>query len=968
MPEKKTYNIPEVTVYGKRKLASEKRRYGHEKARYDSLLDQYNKDSQAYNDSTYLYDNQENFITEQLKEFGRDPAHGQFFSGENNPNPRKYAKAQLDFARKNINKYTFEGPVGEQIYYRDDNTYQITPTNVSGTSRANRWLNSIVDDQTKRGIKPDRVLWEPETPPMALYPKPSGSPPIKPTHPSRPVYDDTYENLTIDTMWPTDVANASDRGEDFASKRVGYLKKFKQDPFTYGDAVKFPQEIKDRIGIPVVEERINKQKGGKIMPNFRGYKNRVDYDSLFPQEEFFGGGGAWLKENIGGLATTLAGGVLTATGLGAGAGIPMMASGAASVLGNTVAGAMPGEEQEDPNFIAQRKQLDPTQNIIPRKGGGNIRRDIPRGGGFAKKENQLTEYHGDLHSDPSGGINLGQDIMVEQGENRTGNTIHSDLPINKDMVYEFGKGYGGNVPISLADARNNRSVADRMRQDDRKFDKYYGDRWNETSRMLAHKPFERMSDILGMRRDQDYNDYGDYGGYQSRQGGGRVKRPIPSKEEYYDNSVRSDYDLYRNKNKSTLLPDFSEHIPEGLSHEQFADYIAEADPGRVKRPRLYSGRIGNRALKSLPYKEYASTPRRALLNVPEERRGGGKIMKPGGDPGWWKTSIAGGNWRDTIGLDMESETPWGDLLGGTAGGLNEDGTYESTKPGVGNQVLGALPLVGSAIGALSARRDEKNLEPNVYPKVPFTPYTPKPVSASEDIRENERLFRSTMGQMRQLNPRAFLNRATQGYTAFGRQGSQIRQKYDNLNTQRADSAGIQNSRNQLYADMRNAEIGRMQEIDNKRDVANLRSTRDMHRSNLFTQAGQVGADRRAALGNEAWNKSVLKVQGDWQDMYNLDNDLGTEDYNPGNAGAAGIMNRIRGLGNPGYQGGIGQTPNILDGAGQGQGISMNNPDILAGANMGMLQDEAFPTPRLGEASNAWPTDIFNKRARPSFGQ
>ena len=103
--------------------------------------------------------------------------------------------------------------------------------------------------------------------------------------------------------------------------------------------------------------------------------------------------------------------------------------------------------------------------------------------------------------------------------------------------------------------------------------------------------------------------------------GGEITGPL-NKEEYFDNIMKANYRVYSGKRKSSLLPDFSEHIPEGLSLEQFEDYMKYANPEREKMPRLSSARIGNRALKKRPYEEYASTPRRASLNVPEFENGG----------------------------------------------------------------------------------------------------------------------------------------------------------------------------------------------------------------------------------------------------------------------------------------------------------------------------------------------------------
>jgi hypothetical protein len=99
------------------------------------------------------------------------------------------------------------------------------------------------------------------------------------------------------------------------------------------------------------------------MPGYRTYKNEVDYDMLWPDYDVYGFGG-WLKENLGNIASTVGGGVLTATGLGAGIGVPMMAKGAMGMLGS----ALGGEGEEDmlpmlPEYEGQRQELYNQGNI-----------------------------------------------------------------------------------------------------------------------------------------------------------------------------------------------------------------------------------------------------------------------------------------------------------------------------------------------------------------------------------------------------------------------------------------------------------------------------------------------------------------------------------------------------------------------------------------------------------------------------
>jgi len=65
-------------------------------------------------------------------------------------------------------------------------------------------------------------------------------------------------------------------------------------------------------------------------------KSKPKYTIELDEDQMYSLGG-WLKENAVPLATTVAGAAMTATGVGAGAGIPMMVSGGAGLLGNALA-------------------------------------------------------------------------------------------------------------------------------------------------------------------------------------------------------------------------------------------------------------------------------------------------------------------------------------------------------------------------------------------------------------------------------------------------------------------------------------------------------------------------------------------------------------------------------------------------------------------------------------------------------
>ena len=69
--------------------------------------------------------------------------------------------------------------------------------------------------------------------------------------------------------------------------------------------------------------------------------------------------------------------------------------------------------------------------------------------------------------------------------------------------------------------------------------------------------------------------------------------------------------------------------------------------------------------------------------------------------------------------------------------------------------------------------------------------------------------------------------------------------------------------------MRNAEIGRMEDIDTSRNEAVLNSATDMHLSNAFTQLGQVGRDIGAKRANEGYNEAFFNNLKEYRGLYDL---------------------------------------------------------------------------------------------------
>jgi hypothetical protein len=194
--------------------------------------------------------------------------------------------------------------------------------------------------------------------------------------------------------------------------------------------------------------------------------------------------GGWLKENAGNLFQTVAGGVLTATGLGAEVGIPMMVSGGAGLLGSATA--------DKPDVIDYSNQTRMprtvgTKNMIPNvmsfKQGGDakvakVMKEFKQGklhsgskkgpvvknrkqaiaialseARLSKKANggSLQRIEGPSHE--QGGVQLMPNIEVEGGETIKNNVVNSDnWKITKQVakIYNLRPASVGKTPAEYS--------------------------------------------------------------------------------------------------------------------------------------------------------------------------------------------------------------------------------------------------------------------------------------------------------------------------------------------------------------------------------------------------------------------------------------------------------------------------------------------------------------------------------------
>ncbi len=274
--------IPEITVYGKKnylqELDKQQQKYLADMAKYKqdstewvTLNNKYKNSKRAYEDSLRLYN-----WTELYKgaDFNRP-----VFKTLTNEEALNYIATTGDRKRDDVEKIGFLGtpflnpkrgnnPNDYNNYYggvgHTWGTKDIPSKYFEDITEENR---KIIDLFKKQKIKPSHFVVT-DNPNVngtgSLYPiynKPKGQSPIAPTPPAKPTgtnveYDPTYENLQMRPLWAT-------MAKQDTTAKIGTLNPL--DPlyekgFTYGEAQKFPEEIRKqyKLDYPIY------QNGGEI--------------------------------------------------------------------------------------------------------------------------------------------------------------------------------------------------------------------------------------------------------------------------------------------------------------------------------------------------------------------------------------------------------------------------------------------------------------------------------------------------------------------------------------------------------------------------------------------------------------------------------------------------------------------------------------------------------------------------------
>ena len=261
--------------------------------------------------------------------------------------------------------------------------------------------------------------------------------------------------------------------------------------------------------------------------------NKPVYNIQLTEDEMYNFGG-WLKENAGSLLSTAAGAVMTATGVGAAAGIPMMVSGASGLLGSAFADRTDedlerrnaeAEYQTQMNMPKTVGTKNMTPNVMHFKKGGKIekvmsefkhgklhsgskkgpkvksrKQAIAIAISEAKKAGQyedggLMEIQGPSHE--QGGVQLQQGVEVEGGENIENNVVNSDSwMITQDIADNYG----------LPKQAVGKTAADYRRSVEKRYKGREGDPFAMKSKEIEGNNISQMSkeiaDIMGANKQK----------------------------------------------------------------------------------------------------------------------------------------------------------------------------------------------------------------------------------------------------------------------------------------------------------------------------------------------------------------------------------------------------------------------------------------------------------------------------------
>ncbi len=599
--------------------------------------------------------------------------------------------------------------------------------------------------------------------------------------------------------------------------------------------------------------------------------NRYRLIDLYDNEEYSLGG--WLKENAGNLFQTVAGGVLTATGLGAEVGIPMMVSGGAGLLGNATA--------DKPDVIDYSNQIrmprtvgtkNMTPNVMSFKQGGNakvgkVMKEFKEGklhsgskkgpvvknrkqaiaialseAGLDKKANggSLQRIEGPSHE--QGGVQLMPNIEVEGGETIKNNVVNSDnWKITKQVakIYNLRPSSVGKTPAE--------------------YSKLIDDEYKKNENMIGSKKdheieLDKISAMSAEMADLIGNNNG-----VAKDG---IRLPnifIPSEVAAYRSS----------------LPNRTWGFPQ--KGTRWNPYSGNTNNMNIGYMDFYRDTVDN----SLPInKAYPIISRKIHTSIDElprlnlASRTDNKVTTPTSGNIVRETPIKMSNMSPVV-KDIvprlntagQAGKSYDELFGDAYENIPEAVLPEVSTIGkninlknIGQTALGLAPVAVNAF--LAAKTAAEGPDKVKLPRLHHDPVNPKLIDPAYQVQQAKDSFATANEAMSQISKKDYLRRRIQSATEEGKVTSGIRGQAAVTNAQLLNQAEQINKESMMRTDAANLEAAMQEENINAANKGAWQTSRDFYISNLGTMAGEIGRDLRLEDANELYNDRLFNVMNE----------------------------------------------------------------------------------------------------------
>lgn len=641
--------------------------------------------------------------------------------------------------------------------------------------------------------------------------------------------------------------------------------------------------------------------------------SKPKYTIELNEDEMYSLGG-WLKENAMPLLQTAAGGVLTATGVGAGVGAGLLASGIGGMVGNALA--------EEPETIDYSKELRMPrtvgkQNMTPNvmqfgKGGkmkkvmdewdkgelniGKSNKKVPHtkkgqkqaiaialsykdkkglGGEFDQQysgDEELMQLEGPKHNE--GGIQFMPDAELEGGESVYKGVVNSDqIKITKEIANQYGlpKTAINKTPAEYSDIIESNYKGREI------------DPFAQTSKEMELNNIAKMSvDLKESIQQKESNKFAYGGSYEDDNDPSKHKQPSWT---YGLPAVRlglNALESFGKKIGQEVQYPFSNLRPKGLGWNPDTTY-SSVDP----RTRVIPGSYAAEDLMYLPFpngesdnynqSNFSTVPHTqgfqpaniGPLSMPVTNKGVGKVPIPQikFSPNLNDDSVKY-NADDYIrkednmiskvptNLSMPDLTP--NTLQPFKGNLPEVADKIVPKGGSNlDNILGLVPLAVSAFQ--TARTNKEGYDKVKLGRVHAQEYNPALLDPSYQLDQVSDTFATGNEQMSQVSRKDYLRRRIQSATEESKTKSGILGQIQGVNTQMLNQAKQFNLQSKSNADTTNLNMQIQEENINAGNKGAWETARDYQLSNLGTMAGEYGRDLRLEKANEDYNNRLFEV-------------------------------------------------------------------------------------------------------------